>query len=247
MCINLQVLTGRWDDLFSSGIGIGFGFGIEFGDTGMEPAELDLRINFTENQSWRQATGRWDESVLTSFRRSGYEPWIRNPCADGWSCHKTKAERGNVAQAITRNSSINSLVLQHTNLLVSQRALKTSRVRARKFLILQLCNNKAKIPLAFRANSKYYIRCTRNRSARDARVTQTNSYYYKQLCNNKEQIISNTPVFKHRPISNPKNHIEQSLNVRRFSTTAGRRQFSRIQTTITQFEQQRMGNHDWWT
>jgi hypothetical protein len=51
MCINLQVLTGRWDDLFSSGIGIGFGFGIEFGDTGMEPAELDLRINFTENQS----------------------------------------------------------------------------------------------------------------------------------------------------------------------------------------------------
>ncbi len=46
MCINLQVLADRWDDLFSSGIGfgIGFGIGIEigFGDTGIEPAELDL-------------------------------------------------------------------------------------------------------------------------------------------------------------------------------------------------------------
>jgi hypothetical protein len=36
--INLQVLTGRWDDLFSSGIGFGTGFG----DTGMEPGDLDL-------------------------------------------------------------------------------------------------------------------------------------------------------------------------------------------------------------
>ncbi len=32
MRINLQVLAGRWDDSFSSGIG----FGIGFGDTGME-------------------------------------------------------------------------------------------------------------------------------------------------------------------------------------------------------------------
>jgi len=38
MRINLQVLADRWDDLFSSGIGIGIGFG----DTGIEPAELDL-------------------------------------------------------------------------------------------------------------------------------------------------------------------------------------------------------------
>ena len=40
MRINLQVLTGRWDDLFSSGFGIGIGIG--FGDTGLEPVEFDL-------------------------------------------------------------------------------------------------------------------------------------------------------------------------------------------------------------
>ena len=62
-------------------------------------------------------------------------------------------------------------MLQHANLLVPQTARKTSRARARKFLILQLCNNKAQITLAFRANSKYYIRCTRNRNASNARVT----------------------------------------------------------------------------
>ena len=37
MRINIQVLDDRRDDLFSFGIGFGTGFG----DTGMEPAQLD--------------------------------------------------------------------------------------------------------------------------------------------------------------------------------------------------------------